>query len=77
MTCDDAAGLLLPALTGRLAEPIAIELGTHAAGCPSCSKDFPELQAIWKTLDDWIEEEPPRSLVESVRVRIREEEEKE
>jgi hypothetical protein len=75
MTCDDAAGLLLPALTGRLAEPQALELGTHAASCPSCSKDFPEMQAIWQALDDWRDEEPPRPLVESVRRRLREEKE--
>ena len=75
MKCDDAVGLLLPALQGRLAAPERQALGEHAAGCPVCSKELPAIQQTWRVLDEWVDEEPPARLLEAVRKRMTEDEE--
>ena len=74
MTCDDAVGLLLPALQGRLPASERQALGEHASACPVCSKELPEIQITWHALDAWADEEPPPRLLEAVRRRLTEDE---
>ena len=67
MTCEDLAGLLLPALRGKLAAGEADAIGAHVAVCTSCAHDLPEMQKIWTLLDTWEEIPSP----ERVRNRLR------
>ena len=68
MTCEDLAGLLLPALTGKLPAGAAEEIGAHVAVCTSCAHDLPEMQKIWAMLDTWEEvPPPPRKRMEALR----------
>ena len=67
MTCEDLAGLLLPALRGKLAASDAEAIGAHVAVCTSCAHDLPEMVQIWSLLDTWEEMPPPQRVRERLR----------
>jgi len=67
MTCEDLAGLLLPALRGHLAATDAEAIGAHVAVCTSCAHDLPEMQRIWTLLDTWEELPPPERVRDQLR----------
>jgi hypothetical protein len=59
MTCEDLAGMLLPALRGKITAGDADAIGAHVAVCTSCAHDLPDMQRIWTLLDAWEEIPPP------------------
>jgi len=67
MTCEDLAGLLLPALRGHLPASDAEAIGAHVAECTSCAHDLPEMQRIWTLLDTWEEVSPPQRVRDHLR----------
>ena len=67
MTCEDLAGLLLPALRGKLPASDAEAIGAHVAVCTSCAHDLPEMQQIWAMLDTWEEMPPPQRVRDRLR----------
>ncbi len=69
MTCEDLAGLLLPALRGKLAASESQAIGAHVAECTSCAHDLPDMQRIWTLLDAWEEIPPPERIRDQLRAR--------